>query len=55
MAKKINLYIEDTEIKLLVTRGKQVEKWASLMLEPSLGRDGVIVDEEQVANSIKEL
>jgi type IV pilus assembly protein PilM len=47
------LYIEDTEIKLLVTSGKQVEKWASLLLEPKLVRDGVIIDEERVAEGIK--
>ncbi len=55
MANKVTLYIEDTDIKLLVTRGKQVEKWASLLLEPSLVRDGAIVDEDQVAASIKNL
>ncbi len=55
MAKKVTLYIEDTEIKLLVTKGTQVEKWASLLLEPSLVVDGVIVNEDQVADSIKML
>lgn len=53
MAKKVTLYIEDTEIKLLITNGKQVEKWASLLLEPTLVRDGVIIDEEQVAEGIR--
>jgi len=55
MANKVTLYIEDTDIKLLVTKGKQVDKWASLLLEPSLVRDGVIVDEDEVAKSIKNL
>jgi type IV pilus assembly protein PilM len=55
MAKKVTLYIEDTDIKLLVTSGKQVEKWASLLLEPKLVRDGVIIDEDKVAESIKTL
>src|SRR4030067_2168677 len=56
MAKKVTLYIEDTDIKLLVTKGKKrVEKWASLLLEPSLVSDGVILDEDRVADSIKEL
>jgi len=55
MAKKVTLYIEDTDIKLLVTKGKQIDKWASLLLEPSLVRDGVIVDEDEVAKSIKNL
>ena len=52
---KVTLYIEDTEIKLLITAGNKVEKWASLLLAPSLVRDGVILDEDQVANSIKTL
>jgi type IV pilus assembly protein PilM len=55
MATKVTLYIEDTDIKLLVTSGKQVEKWASLLLEPKLVRDGVIIDEDKVAESIKTL
>ena len=56
MAEKVTLYIEDTDIKLLVTKGnKQIEKWASLLLEPSLVSDGVILDEDRVADSIKEL
>jgi type IV pilus assembly protein PilM len=55
MARKVTLYIEDNDIKLLVTKGMQVEKWASLLLEPTLVSDGVIVDEEQVASAIKVL
>ncbi len=55
MAKKVTLYIEDTDIKLLVAKGNQVEKWASLLLETSLVRDGVILDEDKVADSIKTL
>jgi type IV pilus assembly protein PilM len=55
MATKVTLYIEDTDIKLLVTKGRQVERWASLLLEPTLVRDGVIMDEDGVANSIKTL
>jgi len=52
MGRKVSLYIEDTEIKLLITNNNKVEKWASLLLEPKLVRDGVIIDEEQVANGI---
>jgi type IV pilus assembly protein PilM len=56
MAKrKVSLYIEDTEIKLLVTKGNQVEKWASLMLDAGLVSEGVILDEKRVAESIKQL
>ena len=55
MARKVTLYIEDTEIKLVVTKGKQVEKWASLLLESGLVSDGIILDEAKVADSIKAL
>ena len=55
MARKITLFIEDTDIKLMVTSGKQVEKWAKLPLEPGLVSDGVIVDEAEVASKIREL
>ena len=56
MAKKIvTLYVDDTSIRLLVAKGKQVEKWADLPLEPGLVKDGVIVDEAEVAAKIKEL
>jgi len=53
--KKVSLYIEDTEIKLLVSHGSKIDKWASFALEPSLVRDGVILDEARVAEAIKEL
>ncbi len=55
MARKVSLYIEDTEIKLLVTNGNQVEKWASLMLDAGLVNEGVILDEDRVAEGIKQL
>ena len=55
MATQVTLYIEDTDIKLLVTKSRQIEKWASLLLEPGLVSDGVILDEDQVAQKIREL
>jgi type IV pilus assembly protein PilM len=55
MARKVSLYIEDTEIKLLVTNRNRVEKWASLMLDAGLVSEGVILDENRVAESIKKL
>ncbi len=54
MAKRISLYIEDTEIKLLVTSGSQVAKWASFKLDPGLVSGGAILDENRVAESLKE-
>ncbi len=55
MTTQVSLYIEDTEIKVLVTKGKSIIKWASLLLEPGLVSDGIVNNEEQVAVKIKEL
>ncbi|MCL0056377.1 pilus assembly protein PilM, partial [Dehalococcoidia bacterium] len=42
-------------INLLVMKSGLVEKWARLPLEPGLVCNGLIVDEAQVANMVKEL
>jgi type IV pilus assembly protein PilM len=56
MAKRVTtLFIRDTGINLLVMKGEQVEKWASLPLEPGLVSQGLIVDEEQVADKVKQI
>lgn len=51
--KVTTLYIDDTSLKLLVARGEQVKKQATLPLEPGLVKDGVVVDEATVAAKIK--
>jgi len=56
MAKKITtLFISDDAVNLLVADGKRVKKWASLPLEPGLVSQGVVIDEAQVAEKLKEL
>lgn len=56
MARKITtLFMRDDSINLLVVKGRRVEKWASLSLEPELVSQGLILDETQVADRIKEL
>jgi type IV pilus assembly protein PilM len=56
MAKRVTtLFIRDTGINLLVMKGRQVEKWASLPLEPGLVSQGLIVDEAQVADKVKQV
>jgi len=56
MAKRVTtLFIRDTSINLLVMKGEQVDKWASLPLEPGLVSQGLIVDEEQVAEKVKQI
>ncbi len=56
MAKKVTtLFIRDTAINLLVMKGRRVQKWASLPLDPGLVSQGVVLDEAQVASRVKEL
>jgi len=56
MAKKVvTLYIDDINIRLLVAKGKRVQNWARLPLDPGLVRDGVIIEEDQVVEKLKEL
>ena len=56
MARRVvTLYIDDSSLRLLVAKGKKVEKWADMALEPGLVKDGVISDEAEVAAKIKEL
>jgi len=56
MAKRITtLFIRDTSINLLVMKGNQIEKWASSPLEPGLVSQGLVVDEAQVADRVKQI
>jgi len=56
MAKRVTtLFIRDNNINLLVMKGGKVEKWASLPLEPGLISQGLVVDEEQVADKVKQI
>ena len=56
MAKTVTtLFIRDTGINLLVMKGNQIEKWAGSPLEPGLVSQGLIVDEAQVADQVKQL
>jgi len=51
----VTLDIEDTSIKMLVVKGKQVEAVVSLPLEPGLVRDGVVIDTATVSQRLTEL
>jgi type IV pilus assembly protein PilM len=52
---EVTLFIEDSAIKLLVAKGRRVEKWAKMPLEPGLVSDGLVLDEDQVAGKVREL
>lgn len=53
--KIVTLYIDDSSIRLLVTSGKQIKKWAELPLEPGLVEGAVVIKETEVAAKIKQL
>ena len=56
MAEKVmTLYLEDSNIKLLVAKGRKVERWAITSLDAGLVKDGVIVNENKVADKIREM
>jgi type IV pilus assembly protein PilM len=56
MAKRIKtIFINDNTVNLVVVEGRKVKKWASLYLEPGLVSQGVVIDEAQVSDKIKEL
>ncbi len=56
MAKEqISLYIDDAAAHVMVSRGRQPQKWSSLPLEPGLVKDGLVRDQAVVAGKLKEL
>lgn len=56
MAKQqVNVYIDDASISVLVTKGRQPEKWSVMTLDPGLVKEGVVQDQKAVADKIKEI
>ncbi len=56
MAEKVTtVFVRDDAVNLLVVEGKGVKKWASLPLEPGLVSDGLVVDEDRVAEELNKL
>ena len=53
--KVVTLYIDDTSIRLLVTSGRRIKKWAVLPLEPGLVKNAVVIKESEVAAKLKQL
>ena len=51
----VTLDIEDSCIRMMVTKGRRVETAATLPLEPGLVEDGVILDKDTVSQRITEL
>jgi len=53
--KVVTLYIDDTSIRLLVTSGKRIKKWADVALAPGLVKNAMVLKQEEVADKIKQL
>jgi type IV pilus assembly protein PilM len=54
MAKKLSLFIEDNYLRVLLCENERVVKWANLPLEAGLIANGVVTDEEKLAELIKQ-
>jgi type IV pilus assembly protein PilM len=56
MAKQqISLYIDDSSISVLASKGRGPQKWATAALDQGLIKEGVVQDQQAVAAKIKEL
>src|SRR4030042_243578 len=56
MAKQIvTLYVDDSSLRLMVSRGKQIREWAEWTLEPELVKGNVVLNEVEVAAKIRQL
>jgi type IV pilus assembly protein PilM len=51
----LTVYIDDSAIRLLMAKGRSVQSWADMPLEPGLVKDGVILDQDAVAAKLEEL
>lgn len=51
----LTLYISDTAIRMMTADGRQVQDWAELPLEPGMIENNVIIEEEAVAERLKQL
>ncbi len=56
MAKQqISLYIDDSSISVLASKGRGPQKWATAALDQGLIKEGVVQDQQAVAAKIKDL
>ena len=51
----LSLNVDDRVIRLLVTRGSRVLRWASISLKPGIVEDGVVRDREQFLDRFRTL
>ncbi|UCD09445.1 MAG: pilus assembly protein PilM [Dehalococcoidales bacterium] len=51
----VTIYVSDTVLRTMVSDGKQILEWAEMQLEPGLIENNSIVEEEAVAEKLKQL
>ena len=54
MGQVVSLYVHDTGIRLLVSRGRNIRKWGEMPLEPGMVKDGAVINETEVATKLKQ-
>jgi len=52
---KVILYIDDTSLRLLVTSGQKIKRWADMRLEAGMVKDSMVLQEDEVGAKIKNL
>lgn len=53
MAKSVvTLYLDDSRLQLLETKGAQIKKWADCQLDPGLVKDGAVANQAEVSAKI---
>lgn len=52
---QVSLYIDDSMISVLVSKGREPLKWSTAALEPGLVKEGVVQDQDTVAAKLKEI
>jgi len=51
----VSVYIDDSNISVLVSRGREPQKWSTVPLEAGLVKEGVVQDQATVAAKLKEI
>ncbi|MEE8413869.1 MAG: PilN domain-containing protein [Dehalococcoidales bacterium] len=53
--KTVTLYIDDNNLRLMVTQGRQIREWAESPLEPGLIENNVVINQAEVVVRIQQL
>jgi len=51
----VTLYLDDTSIRLLITSGRRIRKWADVPLEPGMVKNAMVLKPDEVAAKIRQI